>query len=217
MSIRLPFEAATSQFIADDPKLINFRYFFTRKLDVRQGVRRRSCSSPAASAPSTRRSSCSRCVQTGKAQPAPIVLLDVPGGTYWQTLAGVRRGELRGPRLHLRRTTSASSSVTDDVDVAVDEVTGFYANYHSLRFVDGRLVLRMQPRAGRRAARARSTRSSPTSSSAARSSAIEATRGRGRRRRPRRPRRGSRSGSTGASWARLRDADRPPQRTSRAP
>jgi hypothetical protein len=34
--------------------------------------------------------------------------------------------------------------ITDDVDVAVDEVTGFFANYHSQRFVDGRLVLRMQ-------------------------------------------------------------------------
>ena len=43
--------------------------------------------------------------------------------------------------------------VTDDVDVAVDELTGFYANYHSMRFVEGNLVLRVQPRARRRAAR----------------------------------------------------------------
>jgi hypothetical protein len=32
VSIRLPFEAATTQFLADDPKLVNFRYFFTRKV-----------------------------------------------------------------------------------------------------------------------------------------------------------------------------------------
>ena len=33
VSIRLPFEAATTQFIAEgDPKLVNFRYFFTRKV-----------------------------------------------------------------------------------------------------------------------------------------------------------------------------------------
>ena len=37
VSIRLPFEAGTSQFLADDPKLVNFRYFFTRKVDVREG------------------------------------------------------------------------------------------------------------------------------------------------------------------------------------
>ena len=34
--------------------------------------------------------------------------------------------------------------VTDDVQTAVDEVLGFYRNYHSQRFVKGRLVLRMQ-------------------------------------------------------------------------
>ena len=34
--------------------------------------------------------------------------------------------------------------MTDDVDAAVDELTGFYANYHSLRFVEGELVLRMR-------------------------------------------------------------------------
>jgi uncharacterized protein (TIGR00730 family) len=32
VSIRLPFEAASTQFLADDPKLVNFRYFFTRKV-----------------------------------------------------------------------------------------------------------------------------------------------------------------------------------------
>ena len=31
VSIRLPFEAATMQFLADDPKLVNFRYFFTAR------------------------------------------------------------------------------------------------------------------------------------------------------------------------------------------
>src|SRR5262249_58246739 len=34
--------------------------------------------------------------------------------------------------------------LTDDVERSVDEVTGFYANYHSHRFVDGRLVLRLR-------------------------------------------------------------------------
>ena len=33
--------------------------------------------------------------------------------------------------------------ITDDVDVALEEITTFYRNYHSLRFVDGDLVLRM--------------------------------------------------------------------------
>src|SRR5947199_9396288 len=32
LAIRLPFEQKTNVHIADDPKLINFKYFFTRKL-----------------------------------------------------------------------------------------------------------------------------------------------------------------------------------------
>jgi hypothetical protein len=34
--------------------------------------------------------------------------------------------------------------ITDDAAVALEEITGFYRNYHSLRFVEGKLVLRMQ-------------------------------------------------------------------------
>jgi hypothetical protein len=34
--------------------------------------------------------------------------------------------------------------VTDSIETAVDEVLGFYSNYHSQRFVKGRLVLRVQ-------------------------------------------------------------------------
>ena len=71
-------------------------------------------------------------LQTGKAQPAPIVLLDVPG-RHVLADAGRRSStdELLERRLHLARRPRASCCVTDDVDVAVDEIIGFYANYHS--------------------------------------------------------------------------------------
>jgi hypothetical protein len=34
--------------------------------------------------------------------------------------------------------------ITDDVDDAVREIEGFYSNYHSIRFVDRALVLRLR-------------------------------------------------------------------------
>jgi len=82
-------------------------------------------------------------VQTGKAQPGPIVLLDVPGGTYWQSWERFVRHELM-ERGYVSQHDLCLVKITDDVDVAVDEVTGFFANYHSQRFVDGRLVLRLR-------------------------------------------------------------------------
>ena len=127
-------------------------------------------------------------VQTGKAQPAPIVLLDVPGGTYWQ-----RWREFVDARA---RATGATSRPSDldaraasptTCDVAVDEITGFYRNYHSLRFVDGDLVLRMQhaPDAERLAALNEEFADIVVRGEI---EAIEATPSRDRRRRPRRAR-----------------------------
>ena len=80
-------------------------------------------------------------LQTGKAQPAPVVLLDVPGGTYWQSWREFVTHELDDA--YISSDDMRLVLITDDIDVAVDEVFGFYKNYHSLRFVSGVLVLRM--------------------------------------------------------------------------
>jgi len=82
-------------------------------------------------------------IQTGKSQPAPIVLLDVPDGTYWATWRAFVAAEMIG-RGYVGKDDLDLVLVTDDVETAVDEVTGFYANYHSQRFVEGRLVIRLQ-------------------------------------------------------------------------
>ncbi len=82
-------------------------------------------------------------IQTGKAQPAPIVLLDVPGGTYWRKWLEFVESELAAHHW-ISPEDLELVMVTDDVEVAVDELTGFYANYHSMRFVEGNIVLRVQ-------------------------------------------------------------------------
>ena len=43
LNIQLPFEQETNPFIAGDPKLVNFKYFFTRKLFSCGRVTRSSC------------------------------------------------------------------------------------------------------------------------------------------------------------------------------
>ena len=141
VSIRLPFEAATSQFIADDPKLVNFRYFFTRKVTF---VKEADAFVllPGGFGTMDEAFELLTLVQTGKAQSGPIVLLDTPGGTYWENWLSFVRRELLANR-YVSDTDLGLFSVTDDVDAAVAEVTGFFSNYHSQRFVDGRLVIRL--------------------------------------------------------------------------
>src|ERR687891_893011 len=138
VNIRLPFEASTSQFIADDPKLINFRYFFTRKLlFVKES--HGFVLLPGGFGTMDEAFELLTLVQTGKSQPAPIVLLDVPDGTYWQTWRAFVEAELVG-RGYVGKDDLALMRVTDDVGTAVDEITGFFSNYHSQRYVEGRLV-----------------------------------------------------------------------------
>jgi len=142
VSIRLPFETVTSQFLAGDPKLVNFRYFFTRKLAFMKEAHG-FVLLPGGVGTMDEAFELLTLVQTGKTQPAPIVMLDVPGGTYWQTFRDFLRTELE-TRGYISAHDFALFCVTDDVEQAVGEVTRFYANYHSSRFVEGRLVLRLR-------------------------------------------------------------------------
>jgi uncharacterized protein (TIGR00730 family) len=142
VSIRLPFEAVTTQFLADDPKLVNFRYFFTRKVIFVKEAHG-FVLLPGGFGTLDEGFELLTLVQTGKAPPAPIVLLDVPGGTFWSTWMQFVDRELHA-RGYINGEDLSLVCITDDVSVALAEVTGFYRNYHSLRFVDGDLVLRMQ-------------------------------------------------------------------------
>jgi uncharacterized protein (TIGR00730 family) len=141
VSILLPFETTTSQFIADDPKLMNFRYFFTRKLEF---IKESDAFVllPGGYGTLDEAFELLTLLQTGKAQPAPVIMLDVPGGTYWQHWGAFVERELERPG-YVSLHDDNLFLVTDSIETAVDEVLGFYGNYHSQRFVKGRLVLRM--------------------------------------------------------------------------
>jgi uncharacterized protein (TIGR00730 family) len=142
VSIKLPFEAPTGQFSSGDPKLMSFRYFFTRKLEF---IKESDAFVllPGGFGTLDEAFELLTLLQTGKAQPAPVVLLDVPGGTYWETWLAFVEHELRD-RGYVSAEDLALLHITDDVAGAVDEVLGFYANYHSMRFVEGTLVLRVR-------------------------------------------------------------------------
>src|SRR5215470_8298624 len=141
VSIRLPFEAVTTQFLADDPKLVNFRYFFTRKVIFVKEAHG-FVLLPGGFGTLDEGFELLTLIQTGKAPPAPIVLLDVPGGTFWLSWMNFVERELRA-RGYISPEDVDLVKVTDNVGAALDEITNFYSNYHSLRFVDGDLVLRM--------------------------------------------------------------------------
>ena len=81
-------------------------------------------------------------VQTGKSDLHPIVMLEADGGTYWQTWMKFVREDLLGNGL-ISESDLNLFEITSDVTTAADEICHFYANYHSQRYVGGRLILRL--------------------------------------------------------------------------
>src|SRR2546426_10858894 len=82
-------------------------------------------------------------LQTGKNNPHPIVLVDLPGGTYWQRWEQFVRENMLAARL-IAPEDLGLFRVVHSAEDAVAEIEGFYRNYHSSRFVKGRLALRLQ-------------------------------------------------------------------------
>ena len=142
VNIRLPHEQGANPFIAQDPKLVEMRYFFTRKLMLIKESDGYAVL-PGGFGTLDEAFELLTLLQTGKAQPAPLVLLDVPDGTYWR---GWRTfvDEQVASRGLVSGDDHALYHVTADVDQAARELLGYYRNYHSCRWVGDLLVLRVQ-------------------------------------------------------------------------
>ena len=142
VSIRLPFETRANDVIHDDPKHVSMKYFFTRKLMLvkeSQGF----VAVPGGFGTLDETLELLTLQQTGKAEPTPIVLLDVPGGTYWRQFERFVTEELAARGL-VADDDMDRVLVTDSAEAAVDEVLGFWRNYHSIRWVGKRLVVRLR-------------------------------------------------------------------------
>lgn len=142
LNINLPFEAVPNAYISGDPKLVGFDYFFTRKLSfVKEGDA--VVAFPGGFGTMDEIFETLTLIQTGKVSIYPLVLIDAPGGTYWKFWQQFVEEHLG--RLNLISDTDFSLfKVTDSVDEAVEEITRFYSNFHSYRYVGDKLVIRLQ-------------------------------------------------------------------------
>ncbi len=146
VNIVLPFEADANQVIADDPKLINFKYFFTRKvMFVKES--HGFVMLPGGFGTMDEAFELLTLIQTGKSDPAPIVLLDPPGGTYWSFWKEFVEIELRDQGM-IAEDDLCLVRVTDSIEEAVEEICHFYRSYHSVRHVGSRLVMRLEREVG---------------------------------------------------------------------
>ncbi|MBI1826674.1 MAG: LOG family protein [Planctomycetes bacterium] len=141
VSISLPFEQSTNTIIMGDAKLVNFKYFFTRKLMFVKEAEA-IVLFPGGFGTQDECFEALTLVQTAKTPIIPVVMCDEPGGTYWQHWRTYVKAELLNNRM-IDPPDMELFHVTDRAEDAVNEIMKFYRRYHSMRYVWDRLVIRM--------------------------------------------------------------------------
>jgi len=141
VNIRLPAVQPPNRFIKDDTKLMNFHFFFTRKLMF---VKEADAVVifPGGFGTHDELSEALTLAQTGKSQIVPIVLMDLFDRKYWHQWENFLR-EAMLTRGYISGNEFSFFKILDNVDAAVDEIKNFYRNFHSYRFVKRDLVIRL--------------------------------------------------------------------------
>ncbi|MCX5658050.1 MAG: TIGR00730 family Rossman fold protein [Candidatus Omnitrophica bacterium] len=141
LNIRLPFEQKPNPYIDEKDKIINFKYFFTRKLIF---VKETDATAlfPGGFGTQDEGLEMLTLIQTGKSRPRPVVLMEPKGSTYWTQWMHfvnkqlVKKGYIKKEDLNLFR-------IVKTVDGGIKYIEDFYKVYHSIRYVSGLTVLRL--------------------------------------------------------------------------
>lgn len=140
VNIHLPFEQDTNPIMNQDAKTITYKYFFNRKVAFLKETHAVALF-PGGFGTLDEAMEVMTLVQTGKNPVIPLVLIDDEGG-YWEDWfrflrdSLLRRGVISGEDFSL-------FTITRDPQEAVALIDEFYRNFHSMRFVGKKLVMRL--------------------------------------------------------------------------
>ena len=141
INIRLPFEQKPNPVVEGNPRHINYKYFFNRKVaflkeadavvvfpggfgTLDEGMETLTLS------------------QTGKHNPQPIIMVEVPGSNYWEDWQRFIKKNL-GAQGYISPEDLGLFDIANDIPSVVQTIEDFYRRYHSMRYVDAKLVIRM--------------------------------------------------------------------------
>ena len=142
LNIRLPFEQMANPIIRGDTKLINFKYFFTRKLTM---VKESDALVlfPGGFGTQDELFETLTLLQTGKSTPKPVICIEEKGGGYWKDWARFNLRLLTRQKL-ISEEDRHLICFTDNAESAVSHIINFYHNYHSIRYYDRWLLIRLK-------------------------------------------------------------------------
>ncbi len=140
VNIRLPFEQDTNPVMDQDEKSITYKYFFNRKVAFLKEAAA-VVMFPGGFGTLDETMEIMTLIQTGKNPPIPLVMID-DGDGYWEDWFDflrdslLKRGLISGEDFGL-------FSLTRDPLEAVQIIDDFYRNYHSMRFVKNKMIIRL--------------------------------------------------------------------------
>jgi len=142
LNIMLPFEQQANPTIRGNEKLIFFKYFFTRKLMFLKESQA-TVLFPGGFGTFDEGFESFTLVQTGKARPRPLVLVDTPKSLFWKSTLALLKKQMQAGGL-ISPCDLALMRHIQDADKAVGELTGFYKNYESSRFLRDQYLIRLR-------------------------------------------------------------------------
>jgi uncharacterized protein (TIGR00730 family) len=146
LNIRLPFEQKPNPYIDEKDKIINFKYFFTRKLVF---VKETDATAlfPGGFGTLDEGFEMLTLFQTGKSRPRPIVLMEPEGSTYWEAWKRFLNNEMVKNGF-IDKEDFKLFRIVKSVDEAVKYIDDFYRVYHSIKYVSGDTVIRLNKKIG---------------------------------------------------------------------
>jgi uncharacterized protein (TIGR00730 family) len=140
VNIRLPFEQSPNPVMLRNPRLVTYKYFFNRKVAF---VKEADAVAvfPGGFGTLDEAMEVFTLIQTGKTSPKPLILVDDQDG-YWEQFFGFVKQSLL-VKGFISGEDFSIFTVTKDEQEAAEVIETFYRVYHSLRFIDHRLVLRL--------------------------------------------------------------------------
>lgn len=140
VNIRLPFEQMPNYVMLANPRLITYKHFFTRKVAF---VKETDAIAlfPGGFGTLDEAMEVFTLIQTGKTSPKPLVLVDDEDG-YWKRWFDFMKECLLG-KGYISGEDFSIFTITRDEHEAIRAIEEFYRNYHSLRFVNSHLIIRL--------------------------------------------------------------------------
>jgi len=142
VNIRLPFEQQSNRIVKGGPRDIIYKYFFNRKVAFLKEADA-VVLFPGGFGTMDEAMETLTLLQNGKLYPLPLILIDEPGGTYWHKWHEFFYDELLS-RGNIKKTDFNLFERVTSPDQAVAEIDRFYSRYHSLRYVNSTLVIRLK-------------------------------------------------------------------------